>query len=93
MSNKILPMTFQVVAASDIASDEFLDRLADKVAEKMLARAEKASTEELTDKQAAAILRKSVSTVRRMKKDGTIPSMQKGGVRVIRLCDILSVEK
>jgi hypothetical protein len=85
--------TINVIPASELASDEFLDRLADKVAEKMLARAEKASTEELTDKQAAAILRKSVSTVRRMKKDGTIPSMQKGGVRVIRLCDILSVEK
>jgi hypothetical protein len=93
MNEKILPMMINVIPASEFASDEFLDRLAEKVAQKMKAQAQAQSTEELTDGEAAKILRRSVSTVRRMKKNGTIPTVQKGGVRVIRMCDVLEVKR
>lgn len=76
-----------------IMSDEFAKLVAVAVAEQLTVQKEKTSTRELSDKEAADILRRSVSTIRKWKKEGRINSVQRGGIRVVRMCDVLGVKE
>lgn len=76
-----------------IMSDEFAKLVARQVAAEIRAQAESESTEILKDKEVADIMRCSVATVRRKKRSGTIPTVQHGGVRVVRKCDLLGVKE
>ncbi len=83
----------QFVALEDLTSSEFLDKLAEAVAQKIQDKAEKSSTAVLKDAEVAKILRKSVSTVRKWKRDKKIPTVRIGGVSVVRKCDLLEVKE
>lgn len=87
------PITIQVVNVDDITSDEFIKRLAKQVAAELRAQDESESEEFLTDREVAKILRCSVTTVWRKKEKGLIKSVQVGGIRRVRKCDLLGVEK
>lgn len=86
-------MTINVVNVDEITSDEFIKRLAKQVAAELRAQDESESTEFFTDREVAKILRCSVTTVWRKKKKGLIASVQVGGIRRVRKCDLLEVGK
>lgn len=82
-------MIINVINVDDLTSGDFLERLAEKVAEKISAKASADSEEFLTDAEIAKLIGCSVTTVWRKKKSGKIGSVQVGGVRRVRKCDLL----
>ena len=84
--------TIQLASLPDVEevlySDRFLDRLAEKVAANLTKVTERKSKVILSDVEAAKRLHISVRTLSRMKKAGTITTIQTGKGRKVRECDI-----